>query len=68
MLVLTRKTDEIITIGDDIEIMVVAIQGGRVKLGITAPDHLPIQRKERVDTRNDLIREEIERDSDRPFG
>ena len=51
MLVLSRKKDEVITIGDDIEILVVRISGSEVKLGITAPIDLAIHRKEVVDQR-----------------
>jgi carbon storage regulator len=46
MLVLTRKLKESIQIGDDIEITVLAIQGDQVKLGINAPKHVEIHRKE----------------------
>ncbi|ADI28070.1 carbon storage regulator CsrA [Geobacillus sp. C56-T3] len=46
MLVLTRKIKEAIQIGDDIEITVLAIQGDQVKLGINAPKHIDIHRKE----------------------
>jgi len=44
MLVLTRKLNEKITIGDDIELTVVAIGNGRVRIGITAPADVPIGR------------------------
>ncbi|TFE03943.1 carbon storage regulator CsrA [Jeotgalibacillus salarius] len=46
MLVLTRKTGEAIRIGDDIEITVLSVQGDQVKLGIDAPKHVEIHRKE----------------------
>jgi carbon storage regulator len=46
MLVLTRKLKESIQIGDDIEITVLAISGDQVKLGINAPKHVEIHRKE----------------------
>lgn len=46
ILVLTRQRDEIIKIGDDIEIMVVAVQDGKVRLGITAPSGVPVHRLE----------------------
>ena len=46
MLVLTRKVDESIIVDGDIEIMVVAVHGNRVKLGITAPDSIRIRRAE----------------------
>jgi len=46
MLVLTRKLKEAIQIGDDVEITVLAIHGDQVKLGIHAPKHVDIHRKE----------------------
>lgn len=46
MLVLARKLDEVIYIGDNIKITVVALQPGMVKLGIDAPSNVTIMRKE----------------------
>jgi len=46
MLVLSRQRDETIMIGDDVEITVVDIRGDKVRLGITAPSHVPVHRKE----------------------
>lgn len=46
MLVLTRETDQSIMIGNDIEIVVVAVRGGKVRLGINAPRDVPVHRKE----------------------
>ncbi len=46
MLVLSRLRDETIMIGDDVEITVVDIRGDKVRLGITAPSHIPVHRKE----------------------
>lgn len=46
MLVLSRQRDETIMIGDDVEITVVDIRGDKVRLGITAPNHIPVHRKE----------------------
>lgn len=46
MLVLTRKVDESILVGDDVEIIVVEIRGDQVRLGISAPRSIPIYRKE----------------------
>jgi carbon storage regulator len=46
MLVLTRKPGEALMIGDDIEITVVSVSGDQVKLGINAPKHIDIHRKE----------------------
>ncbi len=49
MLVLTRKSDESIKLGDDITITVVEIKGNSVRLGIEAPSGLRIYRKELYD-------------------
>ena len=46
MLVLSRQRDETIMIGDDVEITVVDIRGDKVRLGISAPTHIPVHRKE----------------------
>lgn len=46
MLVLSRQRDESIIIGDDIQITIVDIRGEKVRLGITAPAHIPVHRKE----------------------
>jgi len=46
MLVLTRKQNEAIQIGEDIEIKVLGIEGDQIKLGIDAPKSVDIHRKE----------------------
>jgi carbon storage regulator len=46
MLVLTRKLQEAIKIGNDIEISVLSVEGDQVKLGISAPKNVEIHRKE----------------------
>ena len=46
MLVLTRKPNQSIMIGDDIEISVLAIMGEKVRIGIDAPRSVPVFRKE----------------------
>ena len=46
MLVLARKTDERIVIGDNIVITVVEIRGDKVRLGIEAPREVPVHRQE----------------------
>lgn len=49
MLVLSRQRDESIMIGDDVEITIVDIRGDKVRLGITAPKHIPVHRREIYD-------------------
>ena len=46
MLVLSRRRDESIMIGDDVEITIVDIRGDAVRIGITAPRSIPVYRKE----------------------
>ncbi|GAB4221473.1 MAG: carbon storage regulator CsrA [Spirochaetota bacterium] len=46
MLVLARKVNESIMIGDDIEIVIIDIKGDQVKLGIKAPKSVAVHRKE----------------------
>jgi len=46
MLILTRKKDEAIRIGEDIRIVLVQIKGGQVRLGIECPSHVRVLREE----------------------
>ncbi|MDI6785649.1 MAG: carbon storage regulator CsrA [bacterium] len=46
MLVLARKRDQSIMIGDDVEIVIVDIYGDQVKLGVNAPRHIAVHRRE----------------------
>jgi carbon storage regulator len=46
MLVLTRRVGETIVIGDNIEVTVVAVQGDKVRIGVTAPKQVPVDRQE----------------------
>ncbi|MFP5213364.1 MAG: carbon storage regulator CsrA [Acidobacteriota bacterium] len=46
MLILTRKVGESIRIGEDIEVVVTAIEQNKVKIGIQSPPHIPIHREE----------------------
>jgi carbon storage regulator len=46
MLVLTRKSNQSIMIGDEIEVSVLAIMGEKVRIGIEAPRKVPVFRKE----------------------
>jgi carbon storage regulator len=46
VLVLTRKSNQSIMIGDDIEVSVLSIMGEKVRIGIQAPRDIPVFRKE----------------------
>jgi carbon storage regulator len=46
MLILTRYPRQVVMIGHDIQVMVLDIVGDRVRLGITAPREIPVQRPE----------------------
>jgi carbon storage regulator len=46
MLVLTRKSNQSIMIGDDVEVSVLAVTGEKVRIGIQAPQEIPVFRKE----------------------
>ena len=46
MLVLTRKSNQSIMIGDEIEVSVLAIVGEKVRIGIQAPRDVPVFRRE----------------------
>jgi carbon storage regulator len=50
MLVVTRKLNEAIVIGDGIEVVVLRNGRDGVRLGITAPPHVPVHRREIYDT------------------
>jgi carbon storage regulator len=51
MLVLTRKVGEVVAIGDDIRVTLVAVRGGTIRLGITAPGTVRVDRQEVRDQR-----------------
>ncbi|MEA2200034.1 MAG: carbon storage regulator [Solirubrobacteraceae bacterium] len=46
MLVLTRKSNQSIMIGDEIEVSVLSVMGEKVRIGIQAPQEVPVFRKE----------------------
>ncbi len=48
MLVISRRKSQKIMIGDDIEIMVVDVVGDKVRLGITAPREIPVDRPDAI--------------------
>ena len=62
MLVLSRKRDQKILIGDDIEIRVIEIRGDKVRLGIEAPQDIKVHREEIYDA---IKREQVLEDTRR---
>ena len=46
MLIVTRKYDEVINIGAEIEVKVLGIKEGQVRLGVKAPKDIPVHREE----------------------
>lgn len=48
MLVLTRRKGESIAIGDDIQIQVLSVKGGQVRIGVNAPREVAVNREERI--------------------
>ena len=65
MLVLSRHRDESIMIGDDIVITIVDIRGDKVRLGIDAPQEIPVHRQEVAEAIEQARREEASAESDR---
>lgn len=67
MLVLTRKSNQSIMIGDNIEISVLAVMGEKVRIGIEAPRSVPVFRREvyveiqETDDDDDAEHEEVDR-------
>lgn len=56
MLVLSRKPGEKLIVGDNVAIEVIEVQGGKVRLGITAPDYVTIVREELLDVMHEWDR------------
>ena len=63
MLVLTRKAQEEIMIGDNIVVSIVKISGGKIKLGITAPPEISIKREEDPQKFDRQARERVAREA-----
>ncbi len=60
MLALSRKQNEAIIVGNDIEITILEIKGEQVKIGINAPKSVPVYRKELYTQIKDANQEAIE--------
>lgn len=46
MLILTRRLGEALVIGDDVVVTVLGVKGNQVRIGVRAPDDVPIHREE----------------------
>lgn len=60
MLILTRKVNESLLIGDDIEVVVLSVRGNQVKIGVKAPPEVSVHREEiyhRIKQTNQLFEE-----------
>jgi carbon storage regulator len=60
MLVLTRRIGETVVIDGDIRVTVVAVQGGRIRLGIAAPSGVIVDREEVHERRTEETAEDAE--------
>ncbi len=60
MLVLTRKVNQSIVIGDEIEVVVLEVRGEQVRLGIRAPKNVSVHRKEIYEQIQDENRAAVE--------
>ena len=46
MLILTRRVNEKLMVGDDVTVTVLSISGNQVRIGVNAPRHVPVHREE----------------------
>lgn len=46
MLILTRRVGETLVIGDDVTVSVLGVKGNQVRIGVKAPDDVPVHREE----------------------
>jgi len=60
MLILTRRMNETLMVGDDVSVTVLGINGNQVRIGVKAPRHIPVHRKE--------IYEKIKKQESSAFG
>ena len=59
MLVLTRKENESLVIGEDIKLTILAVKGGQVRVGIDAPKEVAIQRQELLLNIDDFTAQQV---------
>lgn len=64
MLVLSRKKGQTILIGDEIEVKVIRVRGGRVQIGINCPSSIPIDRYELLQQKRAVRSQESAQSSD----
>jgi carbon storage regulator len=46
MLILTRRVNESLMVGDDVTVTVLSVSGNQVRIGVKAPRHVPVHREE----------------------
>lgn len=46
MLILTRKTNETLTVGNDVTVTILGVKGNQVRIGVNAPKEVPVHREE----------------------
>ena len=46
MLILTRRPQEVLRVGDNIKVHVLEVKGGQIRLGVVAPREIPVYREE----------------------
>jgi len=46
MLILTRRVGETVMVGNDVSVTIVGVRGNQIRIGINAPKHVPVHRKE----------------------
>jgi carbon storage regulator len=46
MLILTRRVNETLMVGDDVTVTVLSVSGNQVRIGVNAPRHVPVHREE----------------------
>jgi carbon storage regulator len=46
MLILTRRVNESLMVGDDVTVTVLSVSGNQVRIGVNAPRHVPVHREE----------------------